>query len=105
MAEKRAFERRKRRLLAEFTVDGTHHTGFTHDVSPTGIFVRSSYTPELGKALSLDLHLPEDKHLVLRGKVVRIFRVPATLTRIIPSGFAIQLSDSPEEYFQFLATL
>lgn len=103
--KKRAFERKKRRLLVEFSLDGTHHSGFTFDVSPTGIFVRSSRLPNLGTALSLNVHLPDGRHVVLRGKVVRSFRVPTALSRLIPSGFALQVSESPEEYFQFLTTI
>jgi hypothetical protein len=105
MRQKRSFERKKRRYLVEFTLEGTACSGFTNDVSPNGIFVRSNRLPDPGVAVSLNLHLPEGKHVVLRGKVVRSFRVPAALSRLIPSGFAIQLSDSPEDYFQFLATL
>ena len=105
MPQKRAFERKKRRLLVEFVLDGTHHSGFTFDVSPNGVFVRSSRLPELGKTITVDLHLPQDKRVSVRGKVVRSFRVPAELSRVIPSGFAIQISDCPEEYFQFLASI
>jgi hypothetical protein len=105
MRQKRAFERKKRRFLVEFTLDGTACSGFTNDVSPSGIFVRSNRLPDPGVAVSVNLHLPEGKRVVLRGKVVRSFRVPAALSRLIPSGFAVQLSDSPEDYFQFLATL
>lgn len=105
MRQQRAFERIKRRLLVEFTLEGNHYSGFTNDVSPTGIFVRASRLPDLDQPISVTLHLPNEKRVTLRGKVVRSFRVPATLSRVIPSGFAIALSDSPEEYFQFLATL
>ena len=105
MRQKRTFERKKRRLLVEFTIDDTHYSGFTNDVSPTGIFVRSSRLPDLGKPIAVTLHLPEGKHVVVRGKVIRSVRVPATLSRVIPSGFAMQVLDSPEDYFQFLATL
>jgi hypothetical protein len=103
--QKRSFERKKRRLLAEFTIDGAHYSGFTNDVSPTGIFVRASKLPDLNQPIAVTLHLPENKRVVVRGKVIRSFRVPATLSRLIPSGFALQVSDSPEEYFQFLASL
>lgn len=105
MRQKRSFDRKKRRYLVEFTLDGTACSGFTNDVSPSGIFVRSNRLPDPGVVLSVNLHLPEGKHVVLRGKVVRSFRVPARLSQLIPSGFAVRLSDTPEEYFQFLATL
>jgi hypothetical protein len=36
---------------------------------------------------------------------VRTFRVPASLTRVIPSGFSIRLTDQPEEYLAYLAAL
>jgi hypothetical protein len=105
MAERRAFGRKKRRFLVEFSLEGTQYSGFTNDVSPSGIFVRSNRLPDPGMPLSMNLHLPDGKHIVLRGKVVRSFRVPAALSRLIPSGFAIHLTDTPEDYYQFLATL
>jgi hypothetical protein len=107
MAErkKRAFARTKRRFLVEFSLEGANCSGFTNDVSPTGIFVRSNRLPDPGTPLAVSLHLPEGKRVVIRGKVVRSVRVPAALSRLIPSGFAIQLTDTPEDYFQFLMTL
>jgi len=105
MAERRTFARKKRRFLVEYQVKGARCTGFTYDVSPNGIFVRSVRLPEPGVFLEADLHLPEGKRIAVRGKVVRSFRVPAALSRLIPSGFSIRLADTPEDYFQFLATL
>jgi hypothetical protein len=89
----------------EFSLKGAACTGFTYDVSPTGIFVRSIRLPDPGTPLTAQLHLPEGRRISVRGKVVRSFRVPAALSRVIPSGFSIRLSDTPEDYFQFLATL
>ena len=105
MAERRSFARKKRRFLVEFSLQGTSCTGFTYDVSPTGIFVRSIRLPQPGTILTANLHLPDGKRIAVRGKVVRSFRVPPQLSRLIPSGFSMRLSESPEDYFQFLATL
>lgn len=105
MAERRSFARKKRRFLVEFSLQGASCTGFTYDVSPTGIFVRSIRLPPPGTILTASLHLPEGKRIAVRGKVIRSFRVPPALSRLIPSGFSIRLSESPEDYFQFLATL
>ena len=105
MDERRGFARKKRRFLVEFSVRGTSYTGFTYDVSPTGIFVRATRFPDPGTLLTANLHLPEGKRMAVTGKVMRSFRVPAALSRLIPSGFSIRLSDSPEDYYQFLATL
>lgn len=105
MAERRSFARKKRRFLVEFSLQGASCTGFTYDVSPTGIFVRSIRLPQPGTILTANLHLPDGKRIAVRGKVVRSFRVPPQLSRLIPSGFSMRLSESPEDYFQFLATL
>ena len=104
MAERRAYARKKRRFLVEFSLQGAACNGFTYDVSPTGIFVRSTRLPNPGTYLTANLHLPEGKRIAVRGRVVRSFRVPPALTRLIPSGFSIRLADTPEDYFQFLST-
>jgi hypothetical protein len=105
MAERRGFARKKRRFLVEFQVQGAQCNGFTYDVSPTGIFVRSVRLPVPGTYLTANLHLPEGRKIEVRGRVVRSFRVPPVLSRLIPSGFSIRLSDTPEDYFQLLSTL
>jgi PilZ domain len=105
MAERRSFARKKRRFLVEFNLQGAACNGFTYDVSPTGIFVRCIRLPDPGTFLTASLHLPEGKRIAIRGKVVRSFRVPPSLSRLIPSGFSIRLADTPEDYYQLLATL
>jgi hypothetical protein len=105
MAERRTFARKKRRFLVEFKLQGSSCTGFTYDVSPNGIFVRSIRLPIPGTFLTANLHLTAGKRIAVRGKVVRSFRVPAALARLVPSGFSMKLSDTPEDYFQFFATL
>ena len=67
--------------------------------------MRSVRLPNPGTILTANLHLPEGKRVEVRGKVVRSFRVPPALSRLIPSGFSIRLSDTPEAYYQFLSTL
>jgi PilZ domain len=105
MAERRGFARKKRRFLVEYQLQGAPCNGFTYDVSPSGIFVRSVRLPTPGTFLTASLHLPEGRRIPLRGRVVRSFRVPAALSRLIPSGFSIRLSDTPEDYYQLLSTL
>ena len=105
MAERRGFARKKRRFLVEYQLQGAACNGFTYDVSPSGIFVRSIRLPAPGTFLTANLHLSEGRRIAVRGRVVRSFRVPPALSRLIPSGFSIRLADTPEDYFQFLSTL
>jgi hypothetical protein len=105
MAERRSSARKKRRFLVEFSLLGTNCTGFTNDFSQTGIFVRSIRLPNPGTFLTANLHLAAGRRIAVSGKVVRSFRVPSVLASHVPSGFSMRLSDTPEDYFQFFATL
>ena len=69
------------------------------------MFVRSARLPEPGTSLTAHLQLPEGRLIEVRGSVLRAFRVPSALRRVVPSGFSIRLAGAPEDYFQFLATL
>ena len=105
MADKRKYPRVRRRLVIEFHLAGAPYYGFTNNLSPMGLFVRSIRIPNLGASLSAELHLPDGKRIPLKGTVVRSYRAPTAVARLVPSGFGMALSSSPEEYFQFLATL
>ena len=105
MAEKRRFPRKRRRLTVEFEWEKTSCTGFTYDISSEGIFVRATRFPKPGARISATLVLPGEKPVKVRGTVVRTFRVPASLTRVIPSGFSLRLTEQPEEYLEFLAAI
>lgn len=105
MPQYRPTSRRKCRYLVEWQQDGRLCTGFTHDISPTGVFIRTVYIPDNGEALTVYLLLREGRKMRLRGTVVRSMRVPPNLRRYVASGFGVRLTDAPEEYFQLLASL
>jgi len=105
MANRRFSLRKRRRFLIEWLSGDSLCTGFTEDISPTGIFVRSTYIPKIAAALTLQLLLPGGRKLQLRGTVVRSQRVPQNLRAVVPSGFGVRLNEAPEEYFQLLANL
>jgi len=105
MGEKRKFSRVRRRLVLEFRLSGSHCYGFTHDLSPAGIFVRSIRIPTVGSPIEAELQLPDGKKLPIRGKVVRSYRAPSSLASSVPSGFGMTLAGGPEDYLRYLATL
>jgi hypothetical protein len=105
MADKRKYPRVKRRLVIEFRLAGAAYYGFTYNLAPMGVFVRAIRIPTLGTTLAAELHLPDGKRIPLHGRVVRSYRAPTALARLVPSGFGMALSSSPEDYFQFLASL
>jgi len=105
MSERRRFSRIQRRYAVEFRMGGRSRSGFTHDLSPTGLFVCSVHMPKPGTTLSLSMTLPSGRKVLLGARVVRSYWVPARLARFVPSGFCVSLQYGPEEYFRFLASL
>ncbi|HEV8610509.1 MAG TPA: PilZ domain-containing protein [Thermoanaerobaculia bacterium] len=97
--------RRKCRYLVEWRRWGTLCTGFTHDISPTGLFIRTMYIPDNKESVTVRLLVRAGYKLRLRGTVVRSYRVPSSLRRYVASGFGVRLDEAPEEYFQLLANL
>ena len=106
MPNKRQFPRKKRRLTVEFNWNKNECTGFTYDISASGMFVRSIRIPMVGSRLTIRILLPNEKHFPITGIVVRSFRVPPSLAQLIPSGFSLRITDrAPEGYLQYLAAL
>ena len=105
MSEKRIFPRRGRRLIAEFHLDGAVRTGFTHDVSQTGMFVASSHVPPHGRKVELKLSLPSGRKVAVAGKVVRARVSAMGLSQSDPSGFSLQVDGYYEEYSQYISSL
>ncbi|MEO8347672.1 MAG: PilZ domain-containing protein, partial [Acidobacteriota bacterium] len=104
MAERRRFPRIKKRILVSFQVGQHTGEGFTNDLGPTGIFVRSIFFPKPGSFLRIRLKSPAGD-IALRTAVVRSYKVPIRLSAHVPSGFIVRILDPPEAYFTLLARL
>ena len=73
-------QRRALRLLttapANVFMDGNRHIGLVRDLSATGLFVYSDFTPALGTELKFTIRLSRDKNktavFLCTGKVVRV---------------------------------
>jgi PilZ domain len=105
MPDRRGFSRIRKRYLVDFVVGDRVCAGFTHDLSPTGMFICSVFLPRPGTPLRIRMRLGTTRFVTLRAKVVRSYRVPQRLARFVPSGFCVVLQNAPEEYFQFLASV
>ena len=67
----RTAPRRRVEMMVEFDQGGSRGTGVTGDVSRGGMFVRSARPPNGGPAVSLTVHLPGGREILLMGRVVR----------------------------------
>ncbi len=104
MGEKRDSPRRRCRLLVDFDTTLSRTTGFTHDVSKSGMFVRTIRIPKVGKVLRAILYAPGGGMVPIEGTVVRSFRAPGALSTLIPSGFVLRVAPKhPPEYDEIAA--
>lgn len=100
----------KRHLLvkpARFRAEETlfWSTGLTHDLSESGIFVRTLCPPPVGAEVSLQLQLEGERALELRGVVTRANALPAVAGGLVPAGFGLRLQGGTEEYLKLIAEL
>jgi hypothetical protein len=98
--EKRTARRRKADMEVEFTQDGAPARGVIGDLSPRGMFVRSSRIPGTGPNLRLTVNLPNGRKLVLTGKVVRTVKGASKY-----AGFGLRLAGDSPEYDELLLKL
>ncbi|MCL4808521.1 MAG: PilZ domain-containing protein [Thermoanaerobaculia bacterium] len=103
MADKRAFPRKKKRLIATFEVDGRTATGFTLDISHTGLLVSSLQLPKPGEAVRLTLQLQNGRKVECAGTVVRTRRLPSALAQGNGSAFSLSLGGYFEDYARLVS--
>jgi hypothetical protein len=105
MPERRRFPRIQKRYIVDFRAAGRTCSGFTHNLSPMGMFVCSVYLPRPGTLLTIRMRIPGGRKILIGARVVRSYKVPGQLARFVPSGFCVCLLHAPEEYFQMIASL
>jgi hypothetical protein len=103
MADKRTFPRKKKRLIVSFEVDGRTATGFTLDISHTGLLVSSLHLPKPGESVRVTLQLQNGRKVECEGTVVRTRRLPAALAQGHGSAFSLSLGGYHEEYARLVS--
>lgn len=104
--EKQKQIRRTKRIEVRFGVDRPSQLGFTIDVSEAGLFVKTTTVYPFQTLLVLEMSLPDQQVLALRGNVTWTKRVPPQLARHLKkAGMGIELIDPPQEYLAFVRGL
>lgn len=104
--EKQQQFRRSKRIEVRFGVDRPSHLGFTVDVSTTGLFVKTSTIFPPKTELILELTLPDQRIVSLRGEVTWAKRVPPQLARHVKkAGMGIELIEPSAAYREFVTLL
>ncbi|MBT0663844.1 PilZ domain-containing protein [Geobacter pelophilus] len=104
MAEKRYIKRHRRRFALRFGEQEATRLGFTEDISPEGMFIKTTNIYPPGMLIKVTLTLPDEKSISVMGKVMWAKRVPPQMARLVKkAGFGIKIEkfiDGEELYRQ-----
>lgn len=104
--EKRRSERYKRRFKIEYALDDQICRGISSDLSLNGIFVRTRNPLEMGKLITVVLHLPGGLTATLRGKVARVLVTRDGTSAIsIRNGMGIEIIETDYNYLRTIMSL
>ena len=96
--ERRQTKRKARRVQVKFwdTADEERRSGYTINVSPTGLFVGTNRPLPPGRKVRLEISVGE-REVVVDGTVVHAARVSPLLQRLRQSGMGVRFdNDQPE---------
>lgn len=103
MSEKRYIKRHRRRFALRFGLDDASRLGFTEDISPEGMFIRTNNVYPPGTTLIVTLTLPDEVSITVRGTVMWAKRVPPQMARLVKKagfGFRIETFVAGEELYR-----
>jgi uncharacterized protein (TIGR02266 family) len=104
--EKRSKNRIGKRLIVKFGTEKPDRLGFTEDVSPTGLFIKTSAVSQPGTLLRVELTLPDNRTIRVAGEVMWAKQVPHNLLRFTKkSGMGLRLTQAGDDYKRFLAEI
>jgi Tfp pilus assembly protein PilZ len=104
MSELREFPRFRTDVMLDFGAADAKITGMTWDVSKSGMFIRTTRHPEVGRKLLVTLRFPEGRQLLIQGEVVRTFQPPAFARDSPPAGFAVSIKNG-DSYQRFVESV
>ena len=104
--EKRDKKRFLKRLQVRFGREKPERIGFTHDISSTGIFIKSNFAFTPGVEIQIELTLPDETIAHCCGVVVWAKQVPPALSRLVHKhGMGVHFLEIHGDYRALLEKL
>jgi len=92
MAEKRVLRRIRRRLSLRFGVDTPVRLAFTEDVTDHGMFIKTTNLYPPGTRIAIELILPDEKRVMLKGMIRWSKKVPPTMIHLVrKAGIGVKI--------------
>jgi hypothetical protein len=98
--EKRHERRAKSRLLVRFGTIATDRTGFTKNISDTGLFVHTNRIYPPGTSLQLVVQFP-DRTFSFWARVAWAKAVPPQLSHLLECGMGVKFINPEPEWFAY----
>ncbi|MCP3981744.1 MAG: pilus assembly protein PilZ [bacterium] len=98
--EKRRTERARRRLMVKFGQTKADKTGFTKNLSATGLSVKTNSVFKPGTTIQIVVDFQE-RAFTMWGRVCWAKKVPPQLSHVLDCGMGIQFVDPPEDFLEF----
>ena len=86
MPEQRTDNRCNKRLKLKFGESTPALIGFTEDISPSGLFIKTSRPLYPGKKILVEISAPNNQMVFLEGYVVWIKRVTGGMINLVKKG-------------------
>ncbi len=94
--EKRRNRRHSKRFKVRFGVKDLTSSGFTNDVSSTGMFVVTTSLLSIGERVHVEVTLDDENKLYFEGAVARLTMVAPELRTIMKGGFGLRFLSGAE---------
>jgi len=92
MSEKRTLKRRRRRFALRFGIDEPNRLAFTEDISPEGMFIKTTNIAPPGSRVTINLILADEQVVSVVGRVMWAKKVPPQMIRLVKkSGFGVRI--------------
>jgi len=101
--DKRELGRAKRRVMVRYGLEKPDRTGFTKNVSETGLYIKTNNVLKPGLTIQIELHLP-DRKFSMWARVVWAKKVPPQLAHVLECGMGICFIDPSPEWVEYFRT-
>lgn len=105
MDKKRKYKRITKRLPVKFGVSDPNTIGFTSDVSPVGMFIRTNRGLPPETLINISVEIPSGEIIPLKGIVKRAVKYSSHLGSVMKNGMGIEIESSKGDYIQFIQFL
>ncbi len=100
--DRRPCRRTRSRLLVRFGTSVPDKTGFSKNISESGLFIHTNQVFRPGTTLQLSVEFP-DRVLTFWGRVMWAKQVPPQLAHLLDCGMGIRFLDPGPEWPTFFA--